>query len=206
MMHIQRSSAPEVFVNFMKRKKASCNWNDFVQNYHNIYQSVRNILEEDQMHLSGYTELPLKVDTHIDHFLKRDLFPEYTFDWLNYVVDDHNKDYGADYKDDHIKYRENNERLISPITENPQDFITYQTSGEMIARGDICSEMQKRAELTIESFNLNHKLLTKRRSELFSLIQSYHEGGLGKVEINNALQAQGLTSFVEFCLNDLLAL
>lgn len=121
-------------------------------------------------------------------------------------MDDHCNGYGADYKDTHIRNRQDNAKLVNPISENPQNFFTYQVSGEMIARAGISDGDKERANFTIDSFNLNHKLLTKRRSELFSLIQSYHEGGLGKVEINNALQAQGLTSFVEFCLNDLLAL
>ncbi len=205
MIHIQRSKAPKVFTDGLKKFKSS-NWDNFVQNYKDVYQSTRTVLEEDQMHLSGYTELPLKTKTHIDHFLKRDLFPEHTFDWFNYVVDDHCNGYGADYKDTHIRNRQDNAKLVNPISENPQDFFTYQASGEMIARDGISDGDKERANFTIDSFNLNHKLLTKRRSELFSLIQSYHEGGLGKVEINNALQAQGLTSFVEFCLNDLLAL
>lgn len=205
MMNIQRSKAPKVFTDGLK-KFMSSNWDDFVQNYHDVYQSTRTVLEEGQMHLSGYTELPLKTKTHIDHFLKKVLFPEHTFDWLNYVVDEHNKDYGADYKDTHIRNRQDNEKLISPINENPQDFFTYQASGEMIARDGISDGEKERADFTIDSFNLNHRFLIKKRSDMLSIIQSYHEGGLGKKEIKDALQAQGLVSYVEFCLNDLLTL
>lgn len=204
-MNIHRSKAPKDFTDSLKKHKPS-NWDNFVRDYHDVYLPARAVLEEDQMHLSGYTELPLKTKTHIDHFLKKVLFPEKTFDWFNYVVDDHCNDYGADYKDTHIRNRQDNAKLVNPISEDPQAFFTYQASGEMIARADISDGDKERANFTIDSFNLNHKLLTKRRSELFSLIQSYHEGGLEEVEINNALQAQGLTTFVEFCLNDLLAL
>lgn len=204
MRHIQRSKPPASFMSCL-RKNMLTNWDDFVQNYHNIYQSVRIILEEDQKHLSGYTELPLKAKTHIDHFLKKDLFPQNSFDWFNYVVDDRCNDYGADYKDAHIKHKQDNAKLVNPISENPQNFFTYQASGEMIARADISDGDKERAIFTIDSFNLNYRLLIKKRSDLLSIIQSYEQGGLGKEEIYDSLQKQGLTSFVEFCINDLLA-
>ena len=37
--------------------------------------------------VSAYTEEPLSGDAHIDHFRKRDLFPNLTFDWNNLFVD-----------------------------------------------------------------------------------------------------------------------
>ena len=37
--------------------------------------------------VSAYTEEPLSGDAHIDHFRKRDMFPNLTFDWNNLFVD-----------------------------------------------------------------------------------------------------------------------
>lgn len=198
MRHIERSQPLQEFTDYVNRNKPS-NWNDFTKQ-HSIYEVVRLQLEEDQNGLSGYTELPLRNETHIDHFLKKDMFPKNMFDWYNYVVDDHNGNYGADYKDGHIHTEDDNLKLISPVKEEPQHFFTYQVSGKMIAVDGLSDKEKGRANFTIDSFNLNHLLLVKKRAEVFSLIDSYKKGGLEDIDIITVFKEIGLTSFVEYSL------
>lgn len=121
MIHINRSQPPKEFADYVKNYNPT-NWNDFVTQHHDLYEYIRMQLEDDQFNLSGYTELPLSNGTHIDHFLKKDMFPQNTFEWYNYVVDDHNNNYGADYKDHHVHTKDDNVKLINPVNEDPKFF------------------------------------------------------------------------------------
>lgn len=200
MIHINRSQPLEMFTDYVKHFNPT-NWDNFVTQHNDLYKDIRLQLEADQFYLSGYTELPLSKGTHIDHFLKKDMFPQNVFDWQNYVVDDHNNNYGADYKDRHVHTRVDNEKLISPINEYPQHFFTYQVSGKIIARDNLKNEEKERAKYSIDNFNLNHNLLVKKRLAMLRLIDSYQKGGLDKGDIITALKDFGLTSFIDYCLN-----
>lgn len=209
MIHINRRTAPKEFTEFVKKENPQ-NWSsDFVLRHHDVYDCCRRLLEEDQGGLSAYTELRLDNKPgkkHIDHFRKQALFPGLIFDWYNYVVDNHERDFGSDFKDDQIKTKQANDQLIDPIKEDPVYFFDYQASGEIIPSKSLTNEEDRmRAQFTIDSFNLNHEFLKRKRADLISIIRSYSIGDMSKSDIKDVVIATlGLPSFVEFVLNNIL--
>lgn len=201
MRKIDRSKEPQEFVEFIRSKKPRSWDRDFVSAEHNLYCKCRGVLEADQMGLSGYTELILskkKNIIHIDHFLKRDLFPQLTFDWCNLVIDDHNNGYGADYKDRRIKNIGQNQNLINPIKEDPHDFFTYQESGRIIPLPNLSVNNRERAEFTINSFNLNNQYLVRKRLSLIKSVEDY-KSTMNKMDILNCMKRSYMPSVVEYC-------
>lgn len=201
MIKINRSNPSNGYLRAIKNYN---NWDDFVKNESCVYTQYRKSLENDQNGLSGYTELPLSHrnrSTHIDHFLKKGIFHNDVFNPNNHIVDDHTKDYGSDFKDRTVK-QNNNKDLINPINENPHDFFTYQVSGKIVLKTGLDKNNSNRADFTINSFNLNHLFLVKKRSELMILIDTYLSGGLDSESIKSALKNLGLPSVVDFVLNN----
>jgi uncharacterized protein (TIGR02646 family) len=208
MIHINRSPAPDAFTKFVKKENPQDWSKDFINKHHDIYENCRSLLESDQYGLSAYTELKLdhkeKNKVHIDHFKKKDKFPELIFNWENYVVDNHERVFGCDYKDDHIKNRDDNEKLIDPIHEDPGLFFTYQFSGKMIPLQSLSDNMRARAKFTIDSFNLNYKYLQDSRADLIQIIRNYQKGKLDKSIIRDIVVSEvGLPSFVDFVLDNI---
>ncbi len=203
MKKIVRSNVLPNFMSFVTQQHPN-NWHDdFVHFNHDLYVQCLNTLESDQHHLSTYTELRLSSNNgikHIDHFLKRNLFPQHTFVWDNLFVDDHSKDYGSDYKDSSHLSQQENQDLIYPAKDDPQNFLSFQSNGKMIPLHGLNNTDSNRATLTIDKFNLNHPFLMKKRRDLMLLIDNSRKRGLTDAGITTALSGFGLTSFIEFVL------
>lgn len=202
MKHINRSSPLSHFTYFVAKKPKQ--WKDLAINNYMLYDDCRKTLAQDQDGKSGYTELPLTKKPnvwHIDHFLKQDHFPRHIFDWQNLIVDNHSKTFGADFKDSYIKKKDENIRLINPVTEEPEDFFTYMANGKIVPRDNLSDYDRSRAIYTIQAFNLNHPELIKIRTELDKSIKTYKAGGLDDDEITMALNKNyGLDTFVKYVL------
>lgn len=197
MRHIDRGEPPMEFQQFVERKSPR-EWNVFAKKAHELYRSCRDILSEEQGNFSGYTEMPLKGNVHIDHFKKRSLFEEKMFDWRNFVVDEKNKSYGADAKDKRVCGKGENEKLINPVEEDPHAFFTYQANGNMVPLMSLSTEDEERARFTIEAFNLNHELLRRKRLDMMRVVESYVAGGLSMTDAMNALKDCGFPSVLEY--------
>ena len=100
----------------------------------------------------------LSGDAHIDHFRKRDMFPNLTFDWNNLFVDGMSESYGARFKDKNIK-KGDYALLISPAEENVERFFSYMQNGEIVVAEGLSADDAKRAAFTIKAFNLTDILL-----------------------------------------------
>lgn len=160
------------------------------------------ILEFEQHRLSGYTEEPVRLDgSHIDHFRKQSLFNALVFDWNNYVVDSNNETYGAKYKDRVVRTREENDKLINPVTEDASRFFRYELSGRIAVAEGLNDEDRARAEYTMEAFNLNESSLVERRRVIINnILQPYRD--LTDDDILEALASEGFTSVVEQLLRE----
>ena len=160
------------------------------------------ILEYEQHRLSGYTEEPVRLDSsHIDHFRKQSLFNTLVFDWNNFVVDSNNETYGAKCKDKFIKTREDNEKLINPVTEDASRFFTYQLNGTIDVADGLSEEDRARAEFTKDAFNLNEGgLVDRRRLIINTILEPYQD--LTDDIILEALADEGFTSVVEQLLKE----
>ena len=202
MRNIKKTNEPQELRNFIKKNRPT-NWECIHSSVsQSVYDACREKLYEEQKTMSGYTERIMKLEdtrvVHIDHFKKRDLFPELTFDWDNLILDEHICGYGADYKDIHVK-REDYQFLINPIYEDPHEYLTYQIDGKMIPQKGLSENKKRKAETTIRIFNLNSpKLVNQRNSRLNQIADCIDE--MSPEDIFSIFKKHGLWSVTEFAL------
>lgn len=170
--------------------------------YPDLYEECIVQLEIEQENLSGYTEKPLKNHIHVDHYRKQEWFNSQAmvFGWDNMIADEHNRDFGADYKDTYLKAADDYANLINPVLEDPHSFFTYMDEGIIKPVDDLSPSDKIKAEFTIKAFNLKHKLLTDLRGDAIRLVNMYKTQGLDDDEIINAFEDYGFTSVVEYAL------
>lgn len=160
------------------------------------------ILRCEQYGMSGYTEEPLRLDrSHIDHFRKQSLFNALIFDWNNYVVDGKGETYGAKFKDKYVKAREDNERLINPVTEDARRYFKYELNGNITVVAGLSPTDADRAGYTINAFNLNEASLSERRRVIINTILDTYDDMSDEL-ILEALDAEGFKSVVEQLLKE----
>lgn len=197
MRRIERGAAPEDFQKFA-RKHGHCGWKSLYEEDEPLFRRVCDILAKDQLGLSGYTEEPLRDGSrHVDHFLKREYYPESTFDWQNLIIDSNSEEYGAKRKDRRVT-KADNARLINPVAEDPHAYFRYQADGRIAPRCGLCDKDVERAKLTIDAFGLNEAYLVRRRGEILRIIASYEDCGFGFEAAKEALANMGFPSVCEF--------
>lgn len=204
MIKVDRSEKHSEFEAFRQKKRVN-NWIDFScprSQYHILYKDCRRQLLYKQGGLSAYTEVPLEENkSHIDHFRKRDLFPNLSFEWNNLIVDEIGvARYGAGHKDKIIKHIEDYELLINPVLEDPCEYLTYLVNGKIIPKKNLNTEDKKKASFTIEAFNLNHPSLIMRRSTLQKIVEDY--SSLDDQFIKSNLKKYGFITFLAFILEN----
>lgn len=198
MRKIDKGAPMPLFSEFVRRHHPT-RWEDA-----NAVRSAWRdyILKYEQHRLSGYTEEPVRFDSsHIDHFRKQSLFNTLIFDWNNYIVDSLDETYGAKYKDNYVKTRADNEKLINPVTEDASCFFKYELNGKIAVADGLNESDRERALYTIKAFNLNEASLKDRRRIIINtILDSFSdlEDGI----ILEALVAEGFTSVVEQLLKE----
>ena len=203
MKHIERTGEPLAFTEWVKDHPGA-KWEDFSSGEPVLYRTCRQQLLDEQQGISGYTELPLADDDqHIDHFRKKGMFPKQTFDWMNYVVDTKDEPkYGAGFKDKNISKPEDYDKIINPMLEDPHQYITYLSNGQIVPRCGLDEKDTERAKFTLDIFNLQCEALRKRREELMALFKAY--GTMNPDEVAQILKdcGQGFHSLLEYCANE----
>lgn len=174
------------------------------QHFPNLYDECIAQLKAEQDDLSGYTEKPLKSGIHVDHFRKQQWFSkrDMVFGWDNFIADEHQGEFGADYKDKSLKLPQEYAKLINPVLEDPHHFLTYMDEGIIKPVDDLTNAEREKAEFTIQTFNLRHKLLTQMQGEAINLVKTYKAQGLEDDEILAAFKTYGFTSAIEYALKD----
>lgn len=198
MISVKKSRPLKIFEDFVLHEKPT-DWEEVhrTKNFQNLYREIRKKIAEEQNGISAYTEEPFSEQIHIDHFYKRSLFPERTFDWNNLFVDGVNENYGAKYKDAHIKKCAEYDNLISPGEENVERFFSYMSNGEVIAAKELSARESQRAEFTIKTFNLNDSVLKSKRARIIGMIGDYKKT-LSPKDIKDALANCGFKTVVEY--------
>lgn len=168
--------------------------------FHRIWRELILTIEQDG--LSGYTEVPLRMDdSHIDHFYKRSLFLHKVHSWDNLVVDTIDETYGAKYKDKNIRIATDNIKVINPVREDPNRFFRYKVDGRIVSRDTLSEEERDRANYTIDVFNLNEPSLVDRRKELLSIdLNAY--GNVSLAQLKVWLKDFGFPSVLEQMYNE----
>ena len=199
MRHIQRGEPLADFQHFVEKEQPDDWTEDFVKAFYGLYEICRKTLLEEQGGISGYTELPLEKDIHIDHFRKRSLYPKraQVFDWYNLIVAEKDKPYGAAHKDEMVRRCEDYDLLINPVAEDPHSFFTYQANGNMVPRVSLSKQDRERANFTIKAFDLNHEFLRRKRLDLMMLVEDYRKGGLDWEDMKISLAGYGFPSVLE---------
>ena len=204
MRHIKKEEPIPAFLDFLHRGSHS-NWNDIHDevNYPGLYRNCRDqILIDEQDCMSGYTEMPLdrEGNIHIDHFKKKGMFMTETFNWNNFIVDSLDSGYGACYKDSRISNVSDYNKLINPVEEDPQYYLTYQSNGNMVPKSGLTSSELEKAKFTLATFNLNHVFLRQKRLGIMKMAEQYKDT-FTKEEIVSALAHCGFKSVVESVCN-----
>lgn len=144
MISVKKTTPLKSFADFVRRENPQ-KWEDLHHNKKspNLYHDTKARLVDEQGGVSAYTEEPLSGDAHIDHFRKRDLFPNLTFDWNNLFVDGMSESYGARFKDKNIK-KGDYALLISPAEEKCRTiFLVYAERRNCCCRGLVCRRCKK---------------------------------------------------------------
>ena len=176
-------------------------WDLFVTNNHEGYQMCREQANAEQQGVCSYTELPLdveKVNVHLDHFRKKGNYPKLRFKWDNLFAAVKDKRFGADYKDGIINGGNHNQMyasILSPLTANLQAYFHYSTNGEIEPMSGMSEEKQKRAEATIQVFNLNEAELVNRRRTMMAQIVCFRD--LPEEDIRSCFEGIGFPSVVD---------
>ena len=173
-------------------------WNDFHKNHKEIYEDARlQILTNEQNQLCGYTEIYINEleNCHIDHYKKRSMFPQLTFEWNNLIVATKDSEFGANYKDNKSGIQANEYAdIFNPVIDDVEDCFDYTTWGEVIPKSKIDEDKSQKAKNTIDVFNLNHNSLKQRRKNLIRMINSYKD--MAKEDILIFLGSSGFLSLL----------
>lgn len=168
MLRINRSAErADSFNKFVKSKNLKT-WSDF-NNYPEEKNALREELRQDQNNLDGYTEQSLykagNGEVNIEHFRCWAKFnwPEECYNYYNYVLANKIKNYGGDYKDNHIQ-KEDYDLIFNPIKEDMSPYVEYDlNTGEILPHKGLDVTIRQRVTKTIEVFNLCHDILNASR-------------------------------------------
>ena len=179
--------------------KGDCrSWAEFHENYKKIYEEARcKILVNEQNRLCGYTEIfisELKF-CHIDHYKKRSISPELTFDWNNLIVATKFSEFGAGHKDQKCGIQKSDyNNIFNPVVDDIENYFYYTEWGEVVPKTTISEDEIEKAQKTINVFNLNHNSLKERRKNIIRMMGSY--GGMAKNDVLLALENSGFVSLI----------
>ncbi len=204
MRKIKKQAPPADLVKYVRRENPQ-KFEEIHKTVHypNLYEECIVQLEIEQENLSGYTEKPLRSHIHVDHYRKQEWFntQDMVFGWDNMIADERNNEYGAVYKDDHLHLSSEYAKLINPVLEDPHHFLTFMDEGVIKPVDGLTAAEREKAEFTIKTFNLKHKLLTILQGDAIRLVKTYKAQGLADEDILGAMKDYGFTSAVEYALN-----
>ncbi len=202
MRKVNKGAPLPSFTKFAKTKHG----NDWEKLPSSVRRDCRlHIMRDEQDYICAYTELILTDNnSHIDHFKKRNLFRKLTFDWNNLIVAYSSENFGAKYKDngdDKVTSATDYDKLINPVTEDPEHFFRYMIGGQIAAQLNLTDAEKQRANFTINTFCLNHPYLIDRRKELINTVINSLDGKLNEQTIKSCLKGLGFPSVVNYIFN-----
>lgn len=119
---------------------------------------------------------------HIEHFRRKALFPQLTFDWDNLFLA-----CGSDRHCGHFKDRKDAPaydaaQLIKPDVDQPDDYLYFHASGEVRVRGDLTDPAaRERASETIRVFGLDDPVLEQSRRKSVDFYKQRLAGDLDEL-------------------------
>lgn len=134
----------------------------------------RDILVNEQQSLCVYCEKQITAkptQSNIDHFKTRHQFPQLTLDYDNLLVSCNHHQHCSHTKDNFGLNQSDYDNLINPVTEHPNYFFDYSFAGDIIAKSNLNRMDAKKANFTIQVFNLNNKSLIEERKKIIQSLQ-----------------------------------
>lgn len=198
MRKLNKGVPYEAFSEFVTKNQPT-KWEEIISL---TYDMRLYMLCNEQDCLCGYSEIPLEAESsssHVDHYYKRNLFPQKTFDWKNLIVSTVDEDFGGKYKDNTYEIKANEYALIfNPVADDMSQYIRYLGNGKMIPIDGLSQNITDKVEKTIEVFNLNCPSLKERRKVLLASLDSCSE--LPKDEIRDTFSQSGFISVLNWFL------
>ncbi len=196
MRKINKGAPIAEFLAFKKTNPT--NWDDFGGE---AKMKTRDwLLMEEQHFRCGYTEIfYCQIQSwNIEHFRKKGIFPNLTFDWNNLIYAIKSNDFGGDYKDKVVKNQSIYTSIFNPVVDYVQYYFYYNTNGEISPNPtETDAQIIAKVNKTVEVFNLNHKKLSERRATLIEMIEMYKENSFDNQSIKDALANSDFLSVIE---------
>ena len=169
-------SEPEFFKSAkrkVRKPKEYKAWND--DNIVAIKPQLKEYIINEQNSLCAYCERKLEdiQKLSIDHFKKRDLFPEETLEYTNLFISCPTNNQCEKHKDNFGLSKEDYEKIIHPVFEEPEEYLTYDLTGYILPKDNLDIQKKKKAEFTIKVFNLNNRALVEDRKKIINILKNY---------------------------------
>lgn len=156
MFKIDKKEEPEFFKKFKTKKKPK-NWKDYTPQ---IKENLKKYMfKEEQGYYCVYCENNIDLEnSQIEHIKPKDIFPELTHEYSNYIVGCINSKTCGQYK-----LKQWSDKFINPTLENPEDYLTYDIKTGKIVPKEKEGLKKEKAIYTIEILNLNENRLCNIR-------------------------------------------
>lgn len=206
MKTIERGTPPCCLIN---ANKNGWNWENFHENDQKGYISLKEQMLLEQSNECAYTGLWLgsgtKYKIHIDHFRKKGIYQNLTFEYDNLFVAAKELNCGADYKDNQIHGPQDNSdkqynEILSPLEINIKKYFWYRSDGHIVPADNLTEKERNKAQKTIEIFNLNDIRLRNKRTDLIFSLHDMND--LDDDIIREAMKEYGFSFVVDFILSD----
>ena len=165
MRKLERGQAP---VCLSRYKYGRDSWEVITQNESykdDIWQQLTNM----QNAFCAYCESRLHDrKRHIEHFFRRENFPQLTFDWGNIFGSCNEPDSCGNHKDNKAQRGIDLSKVCKPDIMNPVKYLLFLSDGNVMPRHGLEPADAEIAENTINVFNLSGspKLVGKRRAAM----------------------------------------
>lgn len=202
MKNIIKSEEPASLKEFKAKKPMKWETIHKDENKH-VYEDCILQCMEDQNNLCGYTEARLNEQYHIDHFIKRSIDRDMTFEWENMIASVHDSRFGADFKDKNITSKEYDSKkkryyhILSPVWDDLSNRFAYSTRGAIMP----VDPNDRDAYQTIERFNLNEASLCSRRKQAMAAARKMFHAQMTKEEVTSYLADAGFPTAIAYELS-----
>lgn len=186
---------PEILNNF------DCELHDWSTLTSNNKKEIWKELVKMQGKTCAYCERKIDLhksgDKHIEHFKRKGIYKELTFDWKNLFGSCGEKNRCGFYKD---KQNYDEKNLLKADEKDPNDFFHFSITGEVLPRPNLTPINNLIAVETIRVFNLNPKnggVKSERASSLSKSLKTIREYvGMAKSLIDSGENAEDVREYI----------
>ena len=133
----------------------------------------------------AYCEAQIRHEGHIEHFRRKNPllgFPQFTFAWENLFLACESEEHCGHYKDRKWASPYNPDELIKPDQDDPDQFLFFHSSGQVLPREKISEKDRRRASETIRVFGLDNPTLEGARHRAVKGYRKMKDADLQEIE------------------------